>query len=269
MDGKRWHGGAFHGTRVRGFIVLMIALTLVGCSDVVLRDQSERDVNEMIAVLDAEGVKAWKHDNGKEQFSLRVSSGELARAVNVLNAAGLPRNTHAGMEQALGERGMLSSPLEENVRFIHALSEELSASLSMIDGVLNARVHLVVPDVPAFSDRAPVSSASILIRHRESHDVAALSGRIKLFVQKSVENLDYDAISIVFIPSTDASIARESGTTAHSDGLALSSGTTLAGVSFLLFVLGGALVHPGTRGFLRRACQSRRAADHLSVQEAE
>lgn len=187
------------------YLAIMFALLLTACGEVVLRDLPERDVNEMLAHVASEGIKAWKRDEGKGRFSLRVARGETARAVTVLDAAGLPRRNFHGMEQALGQRGLISSPTEEGARLVHALSQELSESLSMIDGVLGARVHLVVPEVPPFSDRARVSSASILIRYRESYDVPQLAGRIKLFVQKSVENLDYDAISVVFIPARELS----------------------------------------------------------------
>jgi len=51
---------------------------------------------------------------------------------------------------------------------IYALSEELSRTVSEIDGVISARVHVVLPENdPLRRDLVP-SSASVFIRHDSS-----------------------------------------------------------------------------------------------------
>ena len=91
----------------------------------------------------------------------------------------------------------MSTPLEERSRLIHALSQELSHTVSSIDGVLLARVTLVVPEKHPLSDKVVPSSASVLIKHRPGMDMDSLVPKIRALVVNSVEGLPYDSVTVV------------------------------------------------------------------------
>ena len=46
---------------------------------------------------------------------------------------------------------------------MHALAQDLSATISRIDGVVVARVHIVLPDNNPFAEKVKPSSAAVFI----------------------------------------------------------------------------------------------------------
>ena len=72
--------------------MLVLAL-LAGCSNHELYSQlSERQANEMVAVLRSAGIEADKKAH-EGKFSVLTSKSVLSQAVRTLNAQGYPRET--------------------------------------------------------------------------------------------------------------------------------------------------------------------------------
>ena len=104
------------------------------------RQLSERQANEMVAVLRIAGVKADKvaARDGKT-FTVTTNPGDFSRAVEVLYDSGLSRDNFDTLGQVFKKEGFVSSPLEERARFTHALSQEISHTISSIDSVARQR----------------------------------------------------------------------------------------------------------------------------------
>jgi type III secretion protein J len=117
--------------------------------------------------------------------------------VQTLRAMGLPHEDFDSLGEVFKREGFVSTPLEEHARLMHALSQELSRTVSSIDGVLLARVALVVPEKHPLSDKVVPSSASVLIKVRPGLDVDALVPKIRALVVNSVEGLPYDSVTVV------------------------------------------------------------------------
>ena len=83
---------------------------------------------------------------------------------------------------------------------IFALSQELSRTVSEIDGVLSARVHLVLPENDPLRQQLVPSSASVFIRHRSDAQVGSLVPQVKMLVANGVAGLSYDKVSVVLVP---------------------------------------------------------------------
>lgn len=83
---------------------------------------------------------------------------------------------------------------------IYALSQELSRTVSEIDGVLSARVHLVLPENDPLRQQLVPSSASVFIRHRASVAIGDLLPQVKLLVANGIAGLTYDKVSVVLVP---------------------------------------------------------------------
>jgi type III secretion protein J len=110
---------------------------------------------------------------------------------------GLPREDFDSLGKVFKREGFVSTPLEERSRLLHALSQELSRTVSSIDGVLLARVALVLPAKHPLEDKVVPSSASVLIKVRPGLDVEALVPKIRALVVNSVEGLPYDSVTVV------------------------------------------------------------------------
>jgi type III secretion protein J len=187
---------------VIGLATLALALLTAGCARQELYGQlSERQANEMVAVLRAAGMSADKTRRDNNQFALTTSSSDFARAVELLHSTGYPRDRFDSMGQVFKKEGFVSTPTEERARFMYALSQELSSTIANIDGVVVARVHLAVPEKDPLADKAKTAAASVFIKHRSGVDLAPHMGRIKALVVNAVEGLPYDAVTVIMFPA--------------------------------------------------------------------
>jgi type III secretion protein J len=179
-------------------IALAMAGALAGCSQQELYGQlSERQANEMVAVLRDAGMAADKtaHENG--QFALATSNADFSRAIGLLHAAGYPRSEFDTLGQVFKKEGFVSTPTEERARLIHALSQEMASTLNNIDGVVVARVHLAVPEREPLADKPRPAAASVFIKHRAGIDLTPQLGHIKALVVNAVDGLPYDNVTVV------------------------------------------------------------------------
>jgi len=182
---------------------LLLAAALVGCSQQELYGQlNESQANEMVAVLHNAGLAAEKSPSrdGKS-FAVNTSEHDFARAVEVLHAGGFPRDSFDTLGQVFKREGFVSSPLEERARLTHALSQELSNTLSHIDGVVQARVLVSVPEKNSLADKPTPATASVFIKHRPGINLSQDVGKIKALVVNAVEGLPYDNVTVAMFPA--------------------------------------------------------------------
>jgi len=191
---------------VRSVLVCLLLLFLVACSAEkieLIGDVHERDANEIVAALLGSGIDAEKQKL-KKSLSVMILKRDMAVAMEVLNAKGLPNRHHSNLGEIFKKEGMVSTPLEERARYIYGLSQELEYTLSQIDGVLVARVHVVLPERVAPGQPVQPPSSAILIKHLPSLDPDAISNKIKRVVISSIPGLsteDLERISLSFVVS--------------------------------------------------------------------
>ena len=147
-----------------------LALALAGCGDeAILRRLDERQANQVLVALGDSGVAARKEPDGREEgsFAVTVRGSQANEALGLLASRDLPRPRAPGFSELFGSPGLVPTPLEEQARFLHAVSGELSRTLEGLDGVLAARVHLALPAPDPLRPEARRSPrASVLLRCR-------------------------------------------------------------------------------------------------------
>lgn len=185
----------------RLLIAAATALALTGCSRSVTSDVAERDATDIVVALSAYGIAASKKTDDGKRWSVSVQSDDWADAAQVISASGLPRQDNIGMAELMKKDSLVSSPGAERAKMMYALGNELSRSLLDIEGVVTARVHLVVPDRNPFRLAEQASSASVLIKHSTLLKPAELEPSIKNFISRSAEGLKPEAVSVTFVPA--------------------------------------------------------------------
>lgn len=189
------------GRRARMAIAaILLAAVVGGCKADLYTKLQEREANEMVALLLNNGFEAGRVVAKDGTSTVKVEQKQFAQAVELLKANGYPRQTFTNMGEVFKGGGLIASPTEERARYVYALSEELSKTISDIDGVLSARIHVVLPKNDLLRQDATPSSASVFIRHDARAPLKALLPQIKMLVANSIEGLSYEKVSVVFVP---------------------------------------------------------------------
>ena len=118
-----------------------------------------------------------------------------------MDARGLPRPPYQSMGEIFKKEGLISSPVEERARMIYALSQELSHTISKIDGVLYAHVQVVLPEPGDFGTAGNASSAAVFIKYDDSVSLDAVVPQVRRLVANSIPGLTYENVSVILVPS--------------------------------------------------------------------
>lgn len=186
--------------RARNLLAGAALLILAGCRVEVYDGLSQRDANEMTALLLASGLDAKRIEEKSGTFGVEVAESDFAIAVQIISDSGLPRPQFQSMDQIFDNDNLVSSPSEERARIAYAMSQELSRTVSEIDGVVSARVHLSSPSVDPLGRKTTQSSASVALHHDARLDTEGLVPRIKMLVSHAVDELDYDNVLVALFP---------------------------------------------------------------------
>jgi type III secretion protein J len=180
----------------RWLAVPALLLALAGCKVGLYSGLNEQEANEIVAALSAEGLDAAKERQEGNTWQVQVDEGRLGRALDVLRTQGLPHDRYASMGDVFQKQGLVSTPAEERMRYIYAVSQELSQTLRNVDGVVTARVHVVIPANDPLSDKIRPSSAAVFIKHRPDVDLRLLAPAVKEMVAHSIEGLTHEQVSL-------------------------------------------------------------------------
>ena len=178
--------------------MMAAVLLLAGCDKETTLHSGleERQANLVMAALLDAGIDCHKAPGEEGTWNVTVVESKFADAVNLLEKAGLPRMAHQGIGEVFKKTGMISSPSEERIRFMDALAQDLAKTISGIDGVVDARVHVVLPENDPFARNALPSSAAVAIRSRWDADVSDIIPSVKGLVKNAIEGLQYEKIMV-------------------------------------------------------------------------
>lgn len=179
-----------------------LALLLAGCKAPVLTKLAESEANEALYTLLQGGVDAEKRNDGDAGFSLWAEQREMAAAIGLLKANAQPEIKHQNLGDLFGRSQLISTPTEERVRFVYGTEQGLAETLSKIDGVLMARVHIVLPQNDPLATTLKPSSASVFIKHRSEQDLSAAVPAIKDLVVRSIEGLAVDRVAVTLFAAS-------------------------------------------------------------------
>jgi len=121
---------------------------------------AEKDAAEVMEALRAAGTPVRLDP---ASGSVSVPGDKVYEARMKLAAQGLPKGSAQGFEMIQQDQGLGTSQFIENARFQLALETELARTVSSLQPVKAARVHLALPKASAFVRSRDNASASVLV----------------------------------------------------------------------------------------------------------
>jgi flagellar M-ring protein FliF len=156
---------------------------------------SDTDASAVVQSLQAAGID-YKLDGASG--GIMVPAERVHDARLKLAAQGLPEGKSGGFEMISKDPGFGVSEFMEGVRYQNALENELARTISSLQAVEAARVHLALPQQSAFVRERKEPSASVLLQLRRGHRLEAEQvSAIVHMVASSIPELESDRVTVV------------------------------------------------------------------------
>jgi len=178
-------------------LIGVLAISVLGSRErygVLYTELSSQDAAGIVEKLDALKVPYRLESNGT---SIAVPEDRVHALRLELAKSGLPRGGGVGFE-LFDKTQIGATEFEQRVSLRRALEGELSRSIATIEGVQQARVHLVLPERRLFATQEEQASASVVLKLRNPAGFGKreVAGIVHL-VSAAVPSLARERVSVV------------------------------------------------------------------------
>jgi type III secretion protein J len=185
----------------RRCLFLLLLLGATACRERIQHGLDERQANELQTVLIERGLDARKVPEAgkKPTWAIEVADEQAPGAVRVLAELGLPRPLAETGCDVFGGGGLVRTPVEEQVCRVRVLERGIEKTLQTMEGVLLARVHLVMPPPPRPGQVPTPAKASAMLRVEPGHaaKLRQASDHLQALIAGGVEGLAADSVSLL------------------------------------------------------------------------
>ena len=197
------------GVLRRALALILLSALLSGCSENVLSALDQRDARDAQVVLERAGISVTVLTEDDSTFAIAVDAKDHAQAVELIAKAGLPRQARSTVADLFPGDGFLVTPFEQKARMGFAVEQQLAETLSALDGVASARVHIVLPEDNGRGLIKEKARASALLQYRPGADLPNIDMKSRAILVNSIRGLAYEDVSVVTSPWTEIGSARE------------------------------------------------------------
>ena len=179
---------------VVAFFVYLTANLSSGDMALLYSDLDLTDSGQIAAQLEQQDIPYEVRNGGA---TILVPAAQVDRLRLTMAAEGLPRGGSLGYELFDQSDGFGSSSFVQNINRLRALEGELARSISTLDDIRQARVHLVLPERELFSRDHQEASASVILSMQYGSLSSEQIAAIQHVVSGAVPQLDPSQVSII------------------------------------------------------------------------
>ncbi len=213
--------------------LLCVVLFLTSCegSKTIVYGLDQNEANEILVFLSSKGISAEKvksEDTGGgggskiTLWDVVVKSSDANEAMRELNKQGLPRRRSQSILGLFSGGGLVSSDLQDKIRYRAALAEQLASTIRKYEGILDAEVTVSFPEEDPLNPGKSKGkiTASVWIKHSGVLDDpnSHLVTKIRRFVASSITGLNPDDVTVVGERSRYGETSAETGASAFEEG---------------------------------------------------
>lgn len=189
-------------------------LLFTGCdsSREVVSNIDEKEANVILVLLESKGIPASKKaaatsavggEGSGAKYAIMVPEKYSIEAIAYLNQNGFPRTKGTTLLDLFAKQGLMTSDKEETIRYQAGLAQQLTNTIMMIDGVIDANVQLSFPPEETTlggQEAEPKRiTAAVYVKHQGVIDDPNihLENKIKRLISGSVSGLDINDVTVV------------------------------------------------------------------------
>ncbi|MBT7761112.1 MAG: flagellar M-ring protein FliF [Rhodospirillaceae bacterium] len=186
--------GVILATVVAFFIVLTTRLTSPNMA-LLYGELEQNDAGQITSKLESMGVPYELHGGGTV---IHVPADQVLRLRMDMATHGLPTGGSVGYELFDRTDSLGTTSFVQNINHLRALEGELARTISTIDKISAARVHLVLPRRELFSRERRKASASIILKVRGNRTLdSGQVSAVQALVSAAVPGLKPEGVSLV------------------------------------------------------------------------
>ena len=187
-------------------VAILSLFLLAGCLRQELQTGlTEPEAQEIIVLLKDHGLEAVKQSSAAANqtptwtVSVKGGSQNLFLAWKILQENGLPREKATGLKDVFSNSSLIPTASEEKARLIVGISGEIRQTLVSVNGVVDARVHVVLPENSPLIEKSEwkPSTASVFVKYQGSQ-MPLQPEEVRNLVANSVEGLQPANVAVVF-----------------------------------------------------------------------
>jgi len=192
-------------------VAVLSAVSLTACSKVdLMTGLEEGDAVDMIVLLRQNGISAQKLGVGTGQdvlWSVSVGPRDASNAFLVLAENDQPRPSPKGFADFFGKSKLIPTETEERAIFLQAQAGELEQTLESMPSVIDARVHISIPQHDALRELVegtppPQPTAAIFVKHwapkpDTPNESKITRSDVQTLVAGSIERLAPEQVQVV------------------------------------------------------------------------
>lgn len=201
--------------KFRAFFTFIFALMLfTGCSKsekTIITGLHEKEANLIVVFLESKGIAAHKEQmiltgaaatsGGGTKYNIVVNEKQSIDALAILNRNGLPRKMGTTLLELFAKQGLMTSDREETIRYHAGLAQQLTNTILLMDGVIDASVQLSFPqedNTPGVENKEKITAA-VYVKHMGILDDpnSHLETKIKRLISGSITGLDINDVTVV------------------------------------------------------------------------
>lgn len=158
-------------------------------------DLSSSDTTAIAAQLDMSNIPYQMSADGGQ---IMVPQSEVGSARMLLAREGLPGNGSMGYEIFDRQQGFGTTSFVQNINQLRALEGEIARTITTLEPIRTARVHLVLPERALFSRESQPATASVFVSLRNTANVGAEQiASIRHLVASAVPQLKPDRVALI------------------------------------------------------------------------
>jgi type III secretion protein J len=210
------------------FLLGSILFLFTGCEKhhSVVSNIDEREANVILVLLESKGIPASKiavattgevgGGTGGIRYEVVVPESLVIEAIAYLNQNGFPRQKGTNLLELFAKEGLMTSDKEETIRYQAGLASQLTNTILMIDGVIDASVQISFPPEEVtlgIAEKVEKKiTAAVYVKHQGVIDDPNihLENKIKRLISGSITGLDINDVTVVSDRSrfTDITLAQ-------------------------------------------------------------